>query len=83
MFCSNCGTPYEEGVAFCANCGTKLDNQQPQQEAQPQYQQPEYQQPQYQQPQQQYQAPYQPDFSSQHFEDGFTVQDNSPMQFGE
>lgn len=23
-FCSNCGTPYEEGVAFCANCGTNL-----------------------------------------------------------
>lgn len=23
-FCSNCGTPYEEGVAFCANCGANL-----------------------------------------------------------
>ncbi len=23
-FCVNCGTPYEEGVAFCENCGTKL-----------------------------------------------------------
>lgn len=23
-FCSNCGTPYEEGTAFCANCGTNL-----------------------------------------------------------
>ena len=62
MFCPNCGANNADGVAFCANCGTKLDNQQPQQEAQPQYQQPEYQQPQYQQPQQQYQAPYQPPY---------------------
>ena len=23
-FCSNCGTPYEEGAVFCANCGTNL-----------------------------------------------------------
>lgn len=23
-FCSNCGTPYEEGTAFCSNCGTSL-----------------------------------------------------------
>ena len=23
-FCSNCGTPYEEGTAFCANCGANL-----------------------------------------------------------
>ena len=62
MFCPNCGSNNADGVAFCANCGTKLDNQQPQQEAQPQYQQPQYQQPQYQQPQQQYQAPYQPPY---------------------
>ncbi len=62
MFCPNCGSNNADGVAFCANCGTKHDNQQPQQEAQPQYQQPQYQQPQYQQPQQQYQAPYQPPY---------------------
>ena len=48
------------------------------------YQQVPYQPMPQQAPQQpQYQAPYQPDFSSQRFEDGFTVQDNSPMQFGE
>ena len=23
-FCSNCGTPYEEGTAFCSNCGSSL-----------------------------------------------------------
>ena len=23
-FCSNCGTPYEEGTPFCSNCGAKL-----------------------------------------------------------
>ena len=57
MFCPNCGANNADGVAFCANCGTKLDNQQPQQEAQPQYQQPEYQRP-----QQQYQAPSQPPY---------------------
>ena len=24
-FCSNCGTPIEEGSKFCSNCGTKLE----------------------------------------------------------
>ena len=48
------------------------------------YQQMPYQPMPQQAPQQpQYQAPYQPDYSSQRFEDGFTVQDNAPMQFGE
>ncbi|MBO5936212.1 MAG: hypothetical protein J6Q79_01200 [Clostridia bacterium] len=57
----------------------------PQPMVQPVYQPVMYQQVPYQpMPQQpQYQAPYQPDYSSQRFEDGFTVQDNSPMQFGE
>ncbi len=63
--------------------------QMPQPMVQPVYQPVMYQQVPYQpMPQQapqqpQYQAPYQPDYSSQRFEDGFTVQDNSPMQFGE
>lgn len=60
-----------------------------QQAPQPMYQPVMYQQVPYQPmpqvaPQQpQYQAPYQPDYSSQRFEDGFQIQDNSPMQFGE
>ena len=67
--------------------------QAPQPMPQPMYQPVMYQQVPYQpMPQQvppqapqqpQYQVPYQPDYSSQRFEDGFTVQDNSPMQFGE
>ena len=40
-------------------------------------------QPQPQQPAPQYQAPYQPEYSSQRFEESFPNQDNSPMQFGE
>lgn len=40
-------------------------------------------QPQAQQPAPQYQAPYQPEYSSQRFEESFPNQDNSPMQFGE
>jgi hypothetical protein len=63
--------------------------QAPQQMPQPVYQPVMYQQMPYQPmpqvaPQQaQYQAPYQPNYSSQRFEDGFQIQDNSPMQFGE
>ena len=34
-------------------------------------------------PQPQYQESYQPDFSSQRFEESFSQQDNAPMQFGE
>ena len=63
--------------------------QAPQQVPQPMYQPVMYQMP-YQpmpqvalQPQAQPQVPYQPNYSSQRFEDGFQVQDNSPMQFGE
>lgn len=52
MFCPNCGTNNEDGVAFCANCGCQLDSQQPQQDVPPQAP--------YQQPQNGYQPPYVP-----------------------
>ena len=66
----------------------QVPQQIPQPVVQPVYQPVMYQVPYQPMPQQapqqpQYQAPYQPDYSSQRFEDDFTVQDNSPMQFGE
>ena len=26
MFCTNCGTQFEDGNAFCPNCGTKVES---------------------------------------------------------
>ena len=63
MFCKNCGTQLDDGLAFCTNCGAKQDAAAP---AQPQqaYAQPQqtYAQPQqpYSQPQQPYGQPQQP-----------------------
>ena len=54
MFCSNCGTSNQDGVAFCANCGNPLvSNTQPAQPVQPEFTapvQPESAQPEYAQP---------------------------------
>ena len=62
MFCSNCGTQTQNGVAFCPNCGNPIGQGQNQQYSAPPPQQPQYQQqgpPQYQTQQSQYQQPMQ------------------------
>ena len=49
MFCSKCGTQYEEGTKFCAGCGAALAQAPAQEPEQPTVQPQVYQQPVYQQ----------------------------------
>ena len=78
MFCHNCGTQLDDGVAFCHNCGTAIQKPPA---AQPAPQQPVYQQTAPQQPVYQQSVPVQPVYQQPVYQQPVIFMEAPPMKW--